>query len=56
MPLEAKLGLVFGVALTILVAIYFRPKESALSNPNPPPPITAKISQPAPGETTSIRK
>ncbi|HQR08341.1 MAG TPA: hypothetical protein PLN21_16045 [Gemmatales bacterium] len=56
MPTEAKLGLVFGVGLTILVAIYFRPREIASVSPNPPTPSATKISQPAPGQATSIRK
>ncbi len=56
MPTEAKLGLVFGVGLTILVAIYFRPKESASVSGNSPSPAAIKYGQPAPSQPASVRK
>jgi hypothetical protein len=56
MPTEAKLGLVFGVGLTILVAIYFRPKEIASNSVNSPSPAAIKFSQPVPSQSNSIRK
>jgi len=54
MPTEAKLGLVLGIAITILVAIYFRPKETAAVET--PSPLATKVSTVAPGQSTSIRK
>jgi len=56
MPTEAKMGLVFGVGLTILVAIYFRPKETASNSANAPSPAAIKFSQPVPSQPTPIRK
>jgi hypothetical protein len=54
MPTEAKLGLVLGIGLTILLAIYFRPKETvAVETPSS---VLTKVNTVAPGQSTSIRK
>lgn len=54
MPTEAKLGLVFGIGLTILLAIYTRPHE--VSEKPVQPTVTMEPGNVAPGQATSLRK
>lgn len=54
MPTEAKLGLVFGIGLTILLAIYTKPKE--VSGIPVQPTVSIEHGNVAPGQATSLRK
>lgn len=52
MPLEAKIGLLLGIALTIVLAIFLKPAESAATQA----PMMTKVSNAVQGQVTSIHK
>lgn len=54
MPTEAKLGLVVGIILTIVMAICFKPSETTAAKPAPTfsTPTGAAVQ----GQTTGLRR
>lgn len=50
MPTEAKLGLVVGIVLTIVIAVCFKPGETTAAKPLASSPAAVQ------GQTTGLRR
>jgi hypothetical protein len=53
MPTEAKLGLVIGIILTIVIAVCFKPGETSAAKPLATYSTPASVVQ---GQTTGLRR